>query len=342
MSDQVSRRGGRLVALVAVLTAASLCAGLVGSAGAERPHRRAGHGTFTYRLAGERVFPEGIAFDRRSGSFFVSSTGSGAIYRGKLWQRKARVYLPGGADGRAPATGPTPNVAGVEVDGHGRLYVAGGGSGYVWVYDIRSRRLIRRFTTPGAGGFLNDLVVTHGGDVWVTDSYRPVLFRIRAAAIHRGRDMELPELRFEGGPQYRLGAINLNGIVAGPRGRYLLVVDYDNGELWRADPPSGRETQVQLSQVDLDGGPVVHGDGLVQRGSILYVVRSENAVDKLRLSDDGRRARRLSTTTDPTFDFTTTAALAGGRLLVVNSQFDAAFAGQPGVTPFTVSSIRRP
>lgn len=323
--------------LVALLTAAGVCGGLVGTAGAKRPRHHAGEGTVVYRLSGEQVFPEGIAFDRRSGSFYVSSTGSGAIYRGKLWRRTAEVYLPGGEDGRAPATGLTPNVAGVKVDQRGRLYVAGGGSGYVWVYDIRSRRLIRRFAT-GAGGFINDLVVTRRGDVWVTDSFRPVLFRIPAAAIRPGPDLALePELRFDGQPGYVPGAFNLNGIIAGPRARYLLVVHYEKGELWRVDLPSGR-----LSQVDLGGARVLHGDGLVRCGSVLYVVRSENAVDKFRLSDDGRRARLLRTTTDTTFDFTTTAALARGRLLVVNSQIDNALAGRPGDLPFTVSSIKRP
>jgi sugar lactone lactonase YvrE len=341
MSVGVGCRGRRLVALAALLAAASLCAAVVTTAGAKPPRHHAGQGTFVYRLAGERVFPEGIAVDARGGSFFVSSTGSGAIYRGRLGQRrKVQVYLPGGEDGRSPPTGTTPNVAGVKVDRRGRLYVAGGGSGFVWVYDIRSKRLIRRFKT-GEGGFINDLVVTQRGDVWVTDSFRPLLWRIPAAAIRPGRDLELdPEEDALGvaATGYEQGVFNLNGIVAGPRARYLLVVHYAHGQLWRVELPSGRLSRVRLGR----GRSVLHGDGLVRRGSILYVVRSENAVDKFRLHDDGRRAQWLSTTGDRSFDFPTTAALARGRLLVVNSQIDDALAGRPGVPPFTVSSIERP
>jgi sugar lactone lactonase YvrE len=326
-------KGRRLAVLVALAAAACLSIVLAGAAGAERSRHRAGKGTFVYQLAGgdPQVFPEGVAVERRSGSFFVSSTGSGAIYRGKLWRGSAHLFLPGGEDGRSTAVG-------LEVDRRGRLYVAGGATGYVWVYDIRSQQLIRRFAT-GAGGFLNDLVVTPAGDVWVTDSFRPTLFRIPAAAIRPGPELALERpLSFEQ-PEYVPGAFNLNGIAAGPRARYLLVGHYQQGELWRVELPSGR-----LSEVDLGGASVFHGDGLVRRDSILYVVRSENAVDRFRLYDGGRRARHIGTTTDPTFDYTTTAALARGRLLVVNSQFNDAFASppRPGDLPFTVSSIKRP
>ena len=41
--------------------------------------------------------------------------------------------------------------------------------------------------------------------------------------------------------------------------------------------------------------------------------------------------------TDPSFEGPTTAAIAGNRLLVVNSQFSG-----PGTPPFTVSSIPLP
>ena len=45
---------------------------------------------------------------------------------------------------------------------HGKLYVAGGFSGAVWVYDIATKQLVASFQT-GGGGMLNDLVVTKTG-----------------------------------------------------------------------------------------------------------------------------------------------------------------------------------
>jgi Cu-Zn family superoxide dismutase len=62
---------------------------------------------------------------------------------------------------------------------------------------------------------------------------------------------------------------------------------------------------------------------------------------KIALSADLGSGTVLSRTTDTSFDDPTTAALARGRLLVVNSQFGER--GGVGVLdPFTVSSIPAP
>jgi hypothetical protein len=49
--------------------------------------------------------------------------------------------------------------------------VAGGIYGDLKVYDVATKAQVGTFTT-GQGGFLNDLVVTDTGDVWVT-GFRP-------------------------------------------------------------------------------------------------------------------------------------------------------------------------
>jgi Cu-Zn family superoxide dismutase len=72
------------------------------------------------------------------------------------------------------------------------------------------------------------------------------------------------------------------------------------------------------------------------------VRNQDGLVVRLHLSRDLLHARVTRTTTDPTFQFPTSAALLRGRLMVVNSQFDKRTAGQPPVLPFTVSAIRRP
>ena len=61
-------------------------------------------------------------------------------------------------------------------------------------------------------------------------------------------------------------------------------------------------------------------------------------VAKIRLDPGFASGTVVSRTSDPSFDGPTTAALARGRLLVVNSQ---GFGGTP-VLPFTVSSIPAP
>ena len=65
------------------------------------------------------------------------------------------------------------------------MYVAGGFSGMVSVYDIATKQVVASFESFGAG-MLNDLVVTKHGDIFVTDSFRPMLWHITAAQVAAG------------------------------------------------------------------------------------------------------------------------------------------------------------
>ena len=276
----------------------------------------------TYTIPGDSVFPEGIGFDGRK-SFYVSSTGDGTIFKGTAGKRRAlQPFLPGGQDGRTTA-------AGVKAT-RSRIHVAGGATGNIWIYDARTRALVRRYET-GAGGFLNDLAVTRDGDVYVTDSMRPILWRID------GDSGELEQFLALGPDEgYQGTGFKWNGIVATPNGRTLIAVHSGRGELYRVDVG-----QKSVSKVDTGGADLTNGDGLVLNGDKLYVVRNQNErIVEMRLNGGLTRARERRSFTDPSFMFPTTAALAKGRLLVVNSQFDKR-GGTPDL-PFTVSSVKRP
>src|SRR5207302_3042834 len=104
----------------------------------------------------------------------------------------------------------------------------GGATGDLTVYDIASKKQVALFST-GAGGFLNDLVITEDGDVFVTDSFRPTLWHVTAAQVRAGGGTPeaisvAPEVTFQA------GAFNLNGIVALDE-RTLVVVQSSNGAL---------------------------------------------------------------------------------------------------------------
>ena len=116
-----------------------------------------------------------MAFDKRSKAFFVSITADGAIYRGTLGSDTVSPFIAGEA-GR--------NAVGIKVR-RGKLYVAGGPSGSITVYDLATKQVVAQFET-GAGGFLNDLVVTDRGDVFVTDSFRPILWHVTAKQVRAG------------------------------------------------------------------------------------------------------------------------------------------------------------
>jgi Cu-Zn family superoxide dismutase len=273
-----------------------------------------------YTLPGNTVFPEGVAFEQRTGSFFATSTTDGTVFRGDIKKPAAAVFLPAGGDGRTTAVG-------LESDPRGLLWVAGGNSGLIFNYSTRTGALGGKFDT-GSGGFLNDVAVTRNGDAFVTDSTRPTLWRVA-----RGAKTAEAWLDFTGTPIQYTAGFNLNGIVASEDGRYLIVSQTNKASLFRIDTRTKQVVQI--------AGASVAGDGLQLRGRTLWAIAG-GAIVKVALSGDLTRGRVVSTTTDPSFDSPTTNAIARGRMLVVNSQFAARTAGTPPKLPFTISSVRIP
>ena len=271
--------------------------------------------------------PEGVAFDRRSGFFYVSDSTNGGIYRGTLDDPVVHPYLPAGQDGRTAA-------AGLEVDNRGRLYVAGAGTGSLFVYDTRSGRLLGRFDT-GAGGFLNDIAIARNGDVYVTDSLRPFLYRVRGASVDAGAG-PVEAIPVEPEIQY-LPGFNLNGIVPTDDGKALIVVQTNTGKLFRIEPTASPAVRT-IREIVVDGGPLTNGDGLLLDGNELLVVQNQQELlTQVKLSRRGDRGVVEERTTDPTFKTPTTVAEARDRLLVVNSEFF-----ETDGPPYTVSAVREP
>ena len=287
-------------------------------------------GPTAYTLPGAAVFPEGIALGR-AGTFYVSSTGDGTIFRGNVRQPQTGVFLAGGADGRTTAVG-------LDVDRRGLLFVAGGNTGLVWVYDTRTGALVRRFET-GPGGFLNDVIVARNGDAYVTDSLRPVLWRIPASQLIAGAPSTAAEafLSFTGTPLVYGMGFNLNGIATTPGGRYLIVAQTNTGRLFRIDLATKT-----VGPIDL-GGQTVSADGIELRGRTLYAIARPDLVT-IRLSGDLLTGRVVSRTPAASLGlaFPTTLALLGPTALVVNSQFDRRGPGLTPTLPFTVSRVRLP
>jgi hypothetical protein len=99
----------------------------------------------------------------------------------------------------------------------------------------------------------------------------------------------------------------------------------------------------QVVEIDLGSATLTNGDGLLLKGTALYVARNSlGLIAKVRLSNNYTKGRVVSETTDPSFAFPTTIAEARGRLLVVNSQFNRRGPPPTPVLPFTVSSVRIP
>lgn len=279
----------------------------------------------TYDLPGDRVFPEGVAYDPSSNRAFVSSSEDGTVFQLDLETGEVSEFLAAGADGRTAALG-------MDVDtDRGRLWIAGGDSESVFVYGIEDGELIASLPVPDPpdGSLINDVTVTEDGDAYVTNSGAPFVYKVSGSGEGVG-DIEV-WLDYTVSTIPATGAILLNGIASTPDG-HLLAIHSSNGQLYRIDIDAKEAVAVD------SGGEAVGFDGLALDGTTLYGV-TPTAVIVSDLGDDFATASVVGSITDATFAFPTTVALAPGeRLLLANSQFD-----QPDapVLPFTVSDVRR-
>ncbi|MFI2913619.1 hypothetical protein ACG2OD_35975 [Streptomyces sp. PDY-4] len=271
------------------------------------------------------VLPEGIAV-ARDGTVYVSSDGTGRLFRGHVGDPELRPFAARGIDDRT-------STLGVHTDRRGRVYSVGGAS--LTVHDERGRLLARRTAEDGPLGTadLNDLVITRDA-VYVTDWANPVVHR---AELRHGRLGPLrPWLDIRGAnPRFPARYWLLNGIVADREGGTLLVASNGTEALWRVDTSSREVEQVRL------GDESFGADGMVLRGRTLYAVINYGApsgVYVAELSQDLRTGAVRHRITGEPFDLPTTLARHGCRLYVVNSQLD----DPPGEPPYTVSAIADP
>jgi sugar lactone lactonase YvrE len=295
-----------LIALSAVLAIAAAVPAAAEHSGKKGKHR--GHGPDRIALP-DGFRPEGITTWKGSSLFFAGSIGQGDIYGGSLRSGRGRIVVD------APANR---SAIGIKVDGRGRIFVAGGTNepGYtkgIWVYDARSGDEIAAYPLEDAG-FINDVVLTKRA-AYFTDSFEPVIYRV--ARDRRGAPGELTTIPITGDLEYTPG-FNANGIEATRDGRTLILVKSPTGELFTANAETG-----VTRRIDLGGGAVTNGDGLLLKGRTLYVVENrDNLVTSVKLSRDLARGRIERSVTDDDFDVPTTIARSRGKLYVVNARFN--------------------
>ncbi|GAA2694935.1 MULTISPECIES: SMP-30/gluconolactonase/LRE family protein [Actinosynnema] len=287
------------------------------------------HRVDRYTVPGDRAYPEGIARDPGTPHFYVSGTTDGTIWRGHVGRPTLEPFLPAGQHGRTTAVG-------MKITG-GRLVVAGGATGKVFVHSTRTGALLHVFDSGARDGLVNDVAIAPNGDAYVTDSFRPVLYRITAAQLASPQvhqplrtfvDLTDSPVRYEEG-------INGNGLVVTPDGRHVIMADTNSQAFYRVSTRTGAVTPV-----DLGGVTDIGSDGLLLRDGDLYSVTSlfhpEGEISVLRLSEDDSRATVLRRINGRGMDVPSTAAFDGDDLLVVNFQYQIA---EPNL-PFTVVRVR--
>jgi sugar lactone lactonase YvrE len=252
--------------------------------------------------------PEGIAVGNGS-TFFAGSLADGAIYSGDLATGQGAVVVPGQA-GRVSV--------GMKFDSRsGLLFVAGGPTGKAFIYAVDTGALTDeiQLTAPPTT-FINDVVVTEEAG-YFTDSFRPVLYKVRLApnGVPVGTSQEIS---LGGDFEFIAGGFNANGIDASPDGKELFIVNSTTGDLYTVDPVTGDATRI-----DLDGGSVSSGDGILLQGKTLYVVQNFlNQIAVVALSNDFTTGEIVDLIASTAFHVPTTIAVFGNGLYVVNAHFD--------------------
>jgi sugar lactone lactonase YvrE len=283
----------------------------------------------TFSIPGDDVFPEGIT-EGPGTSFFTGSTGDGAIYRGDTATGIVEPFLPPDGDGRVC-------ICGLDVDDYGRLIACDFDGAQVFAYGLASRSLVARRPLPAADALPNDVVV-HGDWAFVTDSKRPVVWRLPVGPGPVGE----PSVAIDLAPYNPADPAYLNGIVCHPAQPLLLIASQgEGGTLWRADMNSGK-----AGTVDLDGYDF-NADGLLLDGDILYGVTHRGTyaggdvrflISAVRLAPDWESGTVLGELTDERWNVPTTIAKVGGELLVVCAQFGARRLNVPPSLPFVIAA----
>lgn len=277
------------------------------------------------------AYPEGVTVDPASGAIYTNSANTGVIFRiDPETGAVARVADPLGL-GDSPPTRPVSVALGLKADGQGRLWVAGARTGSMHVVDIATGRRLARFTTPAGPWLINDVALTSDA-AYFTDTLRPVLWRIARDSV---ADAVLePWLSFEGTVLEYGEEPNLNGIVATPDGRYLIVVLMKTGRLFRIDTRTREIAAIDAGASALDGG-----DGLALIAQRLFLVRqSAGEVVALDLSPDLLTAVEGKRIKPGELAWPATVAVRGDQLIVANSQLNRRGSGDP-VLPFSLVSI---
>ena len=168
--------------------------------------------------------PEGIAAGHKD-AFYVGSIPQGSVYRGSFRTGEGEVLVPP-HEGR--------NHTGLKVDTkHDLLFVSGGASKGIYVYDSETGEDVASFPLPDAG-FVNDVVLTRKA-AYFTDSQVQQLYRVKIGK--RGQVHEPERIAITCDLVYETG-FNANGIEW--TGRRLIVVQSNTGELFSVNPESGR------------------------------------------------------------------------------------------------------
>lgn len=261
---------------------------------------------------------EGIAAGEGS-TFFAGDRLNGDIFRGDIRDGTASKFITA-PSGRA--------AAGMKADvRHDILFVAGGGTGQAYIYDLDSGKTVATYQLAAPGtSFINDVTLTSRG-AWLTNSQAGELYFVPVA--RDGEPGTARTLKLTGPAAALDPGFNLNGIAATENGGTLIVAHTARGLLYTVDARTGESAEIK-------GVSVPNVDGILLKGNTLWAVQNlNNQVSRVRLDHGLGSGVVRQAVTSPHFDVPTTAARFGNTLAVVNAKFT-----KPAAATFEVVLVR--
>ncbi|QJD96404.1 gluconolaconase [Mucilaginibacter robiniae] len=263
------------------------------------------------------LYPEGLAYNPKNNLFYVSSETTGSI--GTVDQ--LGIYRPFYQNATFKSS------YGLKVDAkQNRLWACVSDATYSWFSDSTTYKKTGRLVAIDLGNgrkvadinlaklyagkhFLNDLTFDNAGNIYVTDSYSPVIYKVDA----QGKASIFAQSDLFGGED-----IGLNGIAYNPQG-FLVVNNDSQGALYRVDIKDPKSI-VKVNVDDLFPG----ADGMLFSNDSTLVLIQNKSVDKVHqlISPDGFKTAevRMSTSSEDRFQQPSTGTTANGQLYVLNSK----------------------
>lgn len=264
------------------------------------------------------LYPEGVTYDAASKKFFVGSVKTGTI--GSVDENGTYKELY-----KDPSL---KSSYGMKVDAkNNRLLVCISDANYS-MYSTpatfkKMARLIAVDLTTGAKRldvnlaltpgkhFANDMALDDAGNVYVTDSYSPNVYKVDASG---------KASVFATSPLFKSEDVGLNGILYSPQG-YLLVAHSTNGSLHKIDLRNPKNvTTVKMKMLF----PAADGMAWLSP-NMLTLVQNKGANKLYQISSPDNWATaevKGATATEDRFQHPTTVAVKDGQAWAVNAKFN--------------------
>ncbi|WP_291144410.1 SMP-30/gluconolactonase/LRE family protein [Flavobacterium sp. UBA7680] len=293
-----------------------------------------------YTVTDIGLYPEGIDYDSKNEKFLFSSLYKGAVYamnpKGEttVFATSSKLVLPTGI-----YTDETRNrliVANADLGiSQKSTSTSAGTIATVSIFNLTSGALIKEIDlknfTPNAGSCLNDIAVDTDGNIYITDSFSPNIYKIDTSFT---ASLFVTNALFQPAPNQ----FGLNGIVFHPDG-YLLAVKTDDSKLFK----------ISISNpsiiTEVTGATFSAPDGIeLDKNNNLVVVENGLALGKtytFSSNNNWKSASKISETNIGKDDFPTTAALASdGNVYVISSKLGKLLGGDKTQSSYDIQRIK--